>query len=1206
MTITKQEIEKNLLSNFFGFRVKKRKFTFLIGFLIIGIGIYSAFIIPKESSPEIDFGIIQITTIYQGVNPEDIDTLITQKIEQEIKDIEGINKMNSTSSVGIATTTLELTNEADPSKVLVEVKDAVDKTNLPSDAEDPIVTEISADNEAMFNALIYANSEQYPISYLKNKATELKGELEGKGNINRIDIEWSEDYDIIVEVQRARIESLGVSISDIADAIRTNNRNQPLGSHIIEETKYDFRIQWEISDIQKLWRTIIPVNNQVIFLEDIAVIYTEYDDERIARLGKYGEKNYNYVTLTFNKKAGDNIFQSADQAKKLLEKTLEKQEYEGLYLTYTQDIADVIREDYQSLASNGLQTIILVFLAILLFVGFKESLIASITIPLAFLITFMVLLQLDLSLNFLTNFSLIICFGIAIDTTIVIIEWAHEKLKAWFSPQNAVLLAVREYKRPLISGTATTCIVFLPLLSLPGITGKFLAYIPITIFTTLIAALFISLTINSALYYKLSKPKKTYEKLPDEDNMLQEDEKILLASDRQGKTEKTEAASKREKALDALSSKYSIWLGKVMKNNKSRFLAILLPLGALVLSFIILSPILGFEFFPSGDSPYITTTIQGKPGQSKERLIPYTEIIDSVASSIPEVKAYYYTILDNTITLNIELFEKSDRKRSSFEIEEELTQKLQILQSKGLEVSIQVQAGWPPSVKPVGIKLIANTNQDFRTLQEVATEFENYLISLEWTKNVSNSSEQTPGQFVFTLNKEKLGILGLLPSDISIPLYQIINGTNAGTIKDAYNNQDIQVMYQDFQTGVSPSIIQSIRIPTRAGNILMWSISDYYVDNSISQISRQDTNITIRVESDTEQNITPDVLQAKLMEFASTYEFPAGITYQAGGETQENADIIQATGIAFIIAIILIYTILVLQFNSFLQPTIIMYSIIMWLLGTNIWLWITGNPYSMAFGIWFIALTGIVVNDAIVFIDRANQNTARGMNTYNAIVETGKSRLQPIILTTITTVVGLSSVARQDEFFAGLAYTIMFGLTTASAMTLFVIPALYYDKDKLVYAIKRGLLPLILFLMWPLAIFLSIQIVMLVINIQNTQITNSIFMIVTGMYTIIYLIHTIREHTRTGQNRIQKILGFKVVNNDDTRMSTRQAIKRLSIKYTILLIPTLILSSIIHPWLGALYIVIILLISMYRMRIREDNQMLHGKLTKTKVVEMDT
>lgn len=260
----------------------------------------------------------------------------------------------------------------------------------------------------------------------------------------------------------------------------------------------------------------------------------------------------------------------------------------------------------------------------------------------------------------------------------------------------------------------------------------------------------------------------------------------------------------------------------------------------------------------------------------------------------------------------------------------------------------------------------------------------------------------------------------------------------------------------------------------------------------------------------------------------------------------------------------------------------------------------------MAFGIWFIALTGIVVNDAIVFIDRANQNTARGMDSYNAIIETGKSRLQPIILTTITTVVGLSSVARQDEFFAGLAYTIMFGLTTASAMTLFVIPALYYDKDKLVYAIKRGLLPLILFLMWPLAIFLSIQIVMLVINIQNTQITNSIFMIMTGLYTIIYLIHTIREHTRTGQNRIQKILGFKVVNNDDTRMSTRQAIKRLSIKYTILLVPTLILSSIIHPWLGALYIVIILLISIYRMRIREDNQMLHGKLTKTKVVEIDT
>lgn len=309
---------------------------------------------------------------------------------------------------------------------------------------------------------------------------------------------------------------------------------------------------------------------------------------------------------------------------------LKTQTYQGLEISYTQDIADVVRDDYATLASNGLQTIFLVFLAILLFVGMKESIIASMTIPLAFLITFMALHMLGLSLNFLTNFSLIICFGIAIDTTIVIIEGAHEKLRMGYNPKSAVLLAVRDYKWPLIAGTATTCVVFLPMLALPGIAGKFLAYIPITIFTTLLAALFISLTINSALYYKLSKKSKYFERKNDENEYLTEDEIVLLAQEREGKTEKTHhTLSRREKILDRMSQKYSDRLGKIMHNKKTRLISILAPIGLLILSFIVISPQLGFTLFPSGDNPFISIDILGQEGATTESMIPYIDTIDA-------------------------------------------------------------------------------------------------------------------------------------------------------------------------------------------------------------------------------------------------------------------------------------------------------------------------------------------------------------------------------------------------------------------------------------------------------------------------------------------------------------------------------------------------------------------------------------------------
>lgn len=1186
--------------------------------LMIFVWLFSLITIPKESSPDIKFWIISINTIYLGVNPQDIDSLITEKIEQEIKNVEGIKKITSNSFVWVSNIVVELTNEADTNDVLVEIKDAVDKTKIPSDAQDPVVTEISSNNETMFNILLYSN--KYPVDYLKEKAKNIKKNLDGKNEINRIDIWWWDEREIIILINKTKIEKLGISLSQIAQTLNSFNKNQPLGNHQIWKLSYDFRIDWEFTKLDDIKKTPISLWwGDFIYVENIAEISYKQKDDAIRSMWVYNNPGNNFVTLTVNKFLWENIFTSAKSAKKAIESELEKFEYEWIDYVYTMDMAELINKDYSDLATNGLMTLLLVFLVMFFFVWPKEWLIATITVPLAFFVTFFVLNQMWLSLNFLTNFSLIVCFGIAIDATVVVIQWAHEKIRQGFNPKTAVLLSVRDYKIPLIAGTMTTVVVFLPMMTLPGVMWKFLAYIPITIFITLLASLFISLTLNSALYYKLSKPKKHYQNISKEDKYILDEDKILLEEERKDKIEiNTEKISWRDRILDRLGNWYTDRLWRVMKNPKTRIISIFSPILLLVLSFIFLSPKIWFTLFPSGDSQWMYLSIEWEKWLDQNVMFQSISGLDNILANIPELKNYYYTIDDNNVDITIELVDKDKRKRDSFEIEKELIASSQYLISKWLKVESKVAVGWPPTWKAIGIKLIANSNQKFSTLLTVAQDFENFLKKLKWTKNISTSSTPSPWQFVFNIDHNKLALLGITPANIMWELYFMTNEIWAGTFKWENDNYDIKVKYKDFQNWITPDDITNITIPTQNWPIMFGTVSNYEFEKAIDQISREDTKIVVKVESDLEQGFVSTDIESKLNDFANNYNYPDGISFEKWWENQENADLIQAMWVSFLIALFLIYAILLLQFNSYLQPAIILYSVLLWLLWANIWLRITWNSYSLAFMIWFIALTGIVVNNAIVLIDKINESVSRGKPLKEAIAETGKSRLAPVLSTALTTILWLYSVAHQDKFFAGLAYTIMFWLGVATIMTLLIIPAIYHDKDKIIHLLKRSLLSFALWIGLPLIGVWIITVVLLLFWIYIWKL--SIFMPLIGVlfvwYIIWYLIYTILTEIKWKQTIINKKMWIHILMIDGSKLKKSTVIKRFVVKYWILIFPIIlgglfgfILSKIWNPsniisWsvIWVLYLIYILY-NIYLVWINNNNQLIHDKICKTKVIQ---
>lgn len=1057
------KINSNLEKWFLWFWVRRYRVSYLIIFLLIVSWIFSMISIPKESSPDIKFGIIWIITSYPWVNPGDMDSLITDKIEKEIKDIDWIKKITSSSSVWSSSITVELTNDADVRDALTDIKDAVDKVSLPEDANDPVVIELSTSNELMFEVLLFWDDKKFSKFDLMQKAQLIKSNLEWKIPwLSGIDLVWadlqmwfwssSSDYEVLVLLDKNKIEQLNLSLIQISNIIKSYNKNTPIWNYTIWDLNYDFRFDWELKDIEELKNVVIrSTSGSNILLSDIATIEKKYSDDSIKKLWFQNNKALNYTSLSFNKNEWINVFDISWVAKKELENYIKNnKEFEWLDIFYINDLSELIVEDYSNLSSTAVQTVILVFITILIFVWLRESLIASILIPLSFLVTFIVLDTFWYSLNFLTNFSLVLTLWIAIDTVIVIVEAASEKMKMWYNKKSAVLLAVRDYKAPLISGTLTTLVAFLPLMFLPWVMWKFLAYIPITVFSTLVAALLLALTVSSTLFVKMVRDNKTYHVDEKLEATFTPAQKEFLEFEREWKILESETkTSIRDRLLRKMSLAYYNLLKKVILSKSSRRFFIISPIIVLILTFVFLAPRIGFILFPNTDNWVIQIDIETKEWTNEESLVKYLDIIDESIYKYEELKVYNVTIKWNTINVYIELKNKNIRKElwlmNVFEIEEKISNDLKVLESYGLIVWIKALTNWPPTWKAVWLKIIASSSSKIDELKEVANKIKDEFRKIDELKNITTTSSESPWQFIFRFNRDKLAQVWLTPNDILNELYFYTNWLKAWSIKSTYEDNDIVLKISQFEDNLSPDDINNLFINTQIWKIRVGDFVNVEFAKSISSITRENGKISITVEADLLPGEVTTKVQPKIDDIAEKFIFPEGIFYEKWWENQENADLIISTFRSLFIAIFLIFSILVFQFNSFRQPLVILYSVILALLWVNIWLFITWNPYSMPFMIWFIALTWVVVNDAIILIDRINKNLEKWIDNVHSIISAGKTRLQPIIVTTLTTVFWVLPLALQDEFWAWLWFTIVFWLFAWSSMTLFVIPSLYYS-----------------------------------------------------------------------------------------------------------------------------------------------------------------
>ncbi len=504
-------------------------------------------------------------------------------------------------------------------------------------------------------------------------------------------------------MQQHKLEQLGLSLARLSQILQGFNSSQPLGMHRLGEKEYAFRIDGELKSLEEIKKLPIPLGNgKSISLENLAEVKPSYEEKNLIKIGHH-ESDYQAsgklaVNLVFNKKSGASVLSASKEAKSAIAKLFaEQEEYQNLGYFFTNDLGELISESYSDLAVNMISTLVIVFLIVRMFVGSLESFLATISIPLAFFVTFFVLNSLGRTMNTLTNFSLIICLGIAVDTATVIIQGASEYIRAGYKPFHAALLSVKTYKNSLISGTATTVVVFIPLMSLPGIMGSFLAYIPITIFITLVASLFISLTITPALFFQIKKETKSYKTDPQSESFLSENEKLILEDDRQGKTEEAphNETHFRDKILDRIVVLYEKRTNATLASPRSRVIWVLTPIIILIFTLVFISGRLGFLMMPASDNEYLEITLTAPVGLDKEIIATKSEKIHQIFSALPELKNYTATIKGNEVSVLLRISPQEERKRSSFEIEAQLAEQLHPLEQQGFQVRVAVNINGP-------------------------------------------------------------------------------------------------------------------------------------------------------------------------------------------------------------------------------------------------------------------------------------------------------------------------------------------------------------------------------------------------------------------------------------------------------------------------------------------------------------------------------
>lgn len=1083
---------------------------------LAGIIVYNG--MPKEQFPEVVFPQIYVATVYPGP-PEDVENLITKQLEKEIKSISGIKKMTSNSVQDFSNVIVEFQTDVEIDKAKQDVKDAVDraKQDLPNDLEDdPQVIDIDISEVPIMNINVAGD---YSLEQLKDYGEDMQDRIESLTEIRRVDIVGALDREIQINVDMFKMAMAGVSLDDIQSAVGFENRIIPSGQISVDGMKRSLGVNGEFANAEQLGNMVVTsTKGGRIYLKDVAeVVDSHKEQESFARLdGK------NVITLNVIKRGGENLINASDKINEIVSDFEKNVLPEGVKITITADQSDNTRTTLHDLVNTIIIGFVLVTIILMFFMGATNAIFVGLSVPISSFIAFIVIDSVfGYTLNMMTLFSFLLALGIVVDDAIVVIENTHRIYDNGKVPiKKAAKIAAGEVFLPVLSGTLVVLAPFSPLIFWPGIVGSFMKFLPITLIVALLASLIVAYIMNPVFAVDFmgkhdhdhSKSKFTrgfkvtaiimgsmalvsyLVGIPGFGNFVVF---MFLIYTFFHFVITRMISGFQTNVWPRVQGWYTRRITYLLKGYRPFWVVasiILLFAFSIVFTAIRQPPVV---FFPKGDPNFIYAYIRMPIGTDQRVTDSITHVAEQrVAKVMGKDNPIVKSIISNVaigasedpfegggvqssphlgkVTVAFVEFSKRNGQSTRDYMDEIRKATKGIV---GAEITVDQEAGGPPTGKPVNIEF---SGENFDNLVDAAAGARKYLDSLQipGIEELKSDFQADKPEIVINIDREKANREGISTATIGMILRTSIYGVEISKFRDDNDDYPIQLRVAEDQRNDINTLLNlpvTYRDMTTGGSVRqvpLSAIATVEYSNSYAGIRRIDQKRVISVSSNVLSGYNTNDIVQTVQQSLSEYPFPEGVTFKMTGEQEDQGETTSFLGKAFGIAFLLIFMILVLQFNSTSKPIIILLEIVFSVIGVLIGFSLFKMEISIVMsGVGVLALAGIVVRNGILLVEFTDLLIAQGVPLYEAIIEAARTRMTPVLLTALAATAGLIPLAvgfnidfvrmftelNPHIYFGGdnvafwgpLSWTMIFGLVFGTVLTLVLVPVMYLLVAKL-------------------------------------------------------------------------------------------------------------------------------------------------------------
>ena len=1001
-----------------GLSIRRPVATTMLMISMMFIGLIAMFSMKSEMLPNMNIPVVTIRTSWNGAVPEDVETQITKKIEEVLPNVEGIDKIESTSQYGMSTIVVKFDYGIDADDKVTDIQREVSRlvNDLPDDADTPVVKKVEAGVGNLTMVVSVSGASRMEL----NTALEnyLKPRLESLTGIGEVNIFGTPDKQVQIQVNGDKLAAFGMSPMELYQMIGSSSQSIPLGTIDTGKKKIVARFMGETNYIDQIENIILRSNGNILRVKDIAdVVLTTEDPTDVGYFN--GKEN---IVLVIEKSSDGSTIDLNNAARKVLE-DVKSVMPPGTEFNIMLDTSEDIVKSISSIGSSALQALVLATIVLLLFLkNIRATVLISIALPVSVIFTFAFLALNGTSLNLISLMGLSLGVGMLTDNSVVVIDNIYRHMTELKSPVMAAADdGTTEVTMSVIASSLTTMVVFIPVLFIPGIAREIFRDLSFSIIFSNLAALIVSLTLMPMVASRFLSNKQNI--------------------------------TKEGKIFTAVKEKYLVVINWAVKH---RVKTIIIPIVLFVIVMFGLGRFLKVQFMPKQDQGRYSVVAELGKGIDIERAEEIGRKIEEIVKANKNTQTYFSLIQNDTVAVNVEIGKKDTRDESVFEIIDEIRPSVEKIPGIRPNLSEDFQMSSPQ--RDVEFDIVGPNLDELKVIgKQVMAHMVKYPGAVDVTSTVDAGNEEAR----VVLNREKIRSYGINPVTVGQTVsYFVLGGDRGDTLTVKTGTEEIDVLIRlpkDKRKEVSD--LSNLNIKIGEGQFVKLSdLATIEMAEGSPEINKTDRIYSVTVSAN-DGGVGLANIQAEMMKAFNEQNPPSSISYKWGGDSENLADASTQLGAALAISIFLIYALLASQFENFVFPIIIIGSIPLALIGVVIGLLVTNQPIDVMVMIGIIMLAGVVVNNAIVLIDFIKMTRERGSDRETAVIESCRTRLRPILMTTMTTVFGMLPLAmgmgEGSEIYRGMAITTMFGLSFSTLLTLVVIPIFYTLVEDMNNAIIR-------------------------------------------------------------------------------------------------------------------------------------------------------